>query len=203
MNKQQLRKEIEQEYLAEFTTKSTRNHDRHRFINTEHSFQARGIKSLQQPSIYILSIIIALCLYQLDRSYDFRRIYREQSSNLDELKNTIKSENQGESDSPAFTMFTLSVLILSSILAFKRVSQRNQLDPEEIRAREQRIHEREIIRRVELMGKNVNACEKITEEEFDYQANATTKREIQKLVNSQSYKEAQARKGLSQSAWNW
>lgn len=65
-------------------------------------------------------------------------------------------------------MFTLSVLILSSILAFKRVSQRNQLDPEEIRAREQRIHEREIIRRVELMGKNVNACEKITEEEFDY-----------------------------------
>jgi hypothetical protein len=41
----------------------------------------------------------------------------------------------------------------------------------------------------------MHACEKITEEEFDYQQNVTTKREIAKLVNSREYKEMMAKKG--------
>lgn len=49
----------------------------------------------------------------------------------------------------------------------------------------------------------MNACEKITEEEFDYQSHVTTRKEIGKLVNSQAYKDAIAKKGVKTSAWNW
>lgn len=52
---------------------------------------------------------------------------------------------------------------------------------------EQAQYEEQINKKIASM-KHVKACEKITEEEFDYQSNVTTRREIAKLVNSQEYK---------------
>ena len=74
MNKQ-LQKEIQKEYLSEFANNVHRVHDKQHFINNQRSFKARGVSILQQPSIYILSILFAFGLYQIDRLYDLRNVY--------------------------------------------------------------------------------------------------------------------------------
>lgn len=100
--------------------------------------------------------------------------------------------------------FGAALLILGLVLAFKRVYQRRQVEEKEarIQKQEQQEYERNF-HRVHKIERPTNACEKITEQEFDYQQNVTTKREIAKLVNSQAYKDAMAKKGQNQSAWNW
>ena len=53
------------------------------------------------------------------------------------------------------------------------------------------------------MDKHAHACERITEEEFDYQSTMTSKKEILKLVNSQDYQRMMREKGANIAAWNW
>jgi len=49
------------------------------------------------------------------------------------------------------------------------VSKRNDLpSEEEIKKREQKQYELALRRRQEILGEPIDACEKITEEEFDY-----------------------------------
>lgn len=53
------------------------------------------------------------------------------------------------------------------------------------------------------MDHHAHACERITEEEFDYQTSVTTRKEILKLVQSDAYKRAMRQKGSDAAAWNW
>eukprot|EP00347_Sterkiella_histriomuscorum_P004707 403359416 len=200
----QLQKEIQQEYLSEFSTNVHRRHDPHHFMNNEQSFKARGIKSLQQPTVYILAVIFAFCLYQLDRLYDLRQVYTQQSQNLNEMKENLKTIPAQTQEMPSYWVLAISLVILTLVIAFKRVYQRKQKLNEEAQKKviEQAEYEDLFSRKLSLR-KPVNACEKINEEEFNYQANVTTRREITKLVNSQEYKDALIKKGQNQSSWNW
>lgn len=180
-------------------------HDRQHFIKNERSFKARGIRSLQQPSVYILTILFAFGLYQVDRLYDLRNVYNQQKENVSDMQEGLKNLPEKTRDlANTAWAFGAALLILALVLAFKRVYQRRQVEEKEarIQKQEQQEYERNF-HRVHKIERPTNACEKITEQEFDYQQNVTTKREIAKLVNSQAYKDAMAKKGQNQSAWNW
>ena len=88
---------------------------------------------------------------------------------------------------PSYAVLAISLVVLSLIVAFKRVYQKRQKIDQEARKKviEQEQYEKEMKRKAFQNGEfNTHACEKITEEEFDYQSNVTTRREIAKLVNS-------------------
>jgi len=47
------------------------------------------------------------------------------------------------------------------------------------------------------------SCEKISEEEYDFQSRVLTKQEIRRLVNSDVYKRLLEVKGNDPANWNW
>lgn len=55
----------------------------------------------------------------------------------------------------------------------------------------------------EFLNKNQAGCERITEEEFEFQARILTKQEIRKLVTSPAYERVLAAKGKDPANWNW
>lgn len=125
MNKQ-IQKEIQQEYLSEFANNVHRVHDRQHFINNQRSFNARGIRSLQQPSVYILSILFAFALYQIDRLYDLRNVYHKQRDNMNELSEELKHLPE-KTREYAYSEWALliSIVILAGVIAAKSVYQRH------------------------------------------------------------------------------
>ncbi len=52
-------------------------------------------------------------------------------------------------------------------------------------------------------GQSGRACEKITEEEFEYQAKVLTKQNIRQLVTSAPYERLMAVRGSDPANWNW
>lgn len=46
-------------------------------------------------------------------------------------------------------------------------------------------------------------CERITEEEFEYQAKVLSKQSIRQLVTSEAYERLMAVKGTDPANWNW
>lgn len=47
------------------------------------------------------------------------------------------------------------------------------------------------------------SCEKISEEDYDFQSRVLTKQEIRRLVNSDTYKRLLEVKGKDPANWNW
>jgi len=48
-----------------------------------------------------------------------------------------------------------------------------------------------------------DSCEKITEEQYDFQSRVLTKQEIRRLVNSDAYKRLMEARGADPTNWNW
>ena len=55
----------------------------------------------------------------------------------------------------------------------------------------------------ERLNKGRSACERVTEEEFEFQARVNTRQEIRKLVTSTKYEALLAAKGKELAEWNW
>lgn len=156
--------------------------------------RVNGIRRLQQPQVYIGAVVAAFILYYLDKYYGFGYIVARAEDELKQIKSNIKVNREDEA-SPVDNLwiFLLAVTIITLLLAVKRVyDRRNQ-------ARAILIAEDSGIQAAE--GKEV--CEKISQEEYDYQTSVLTKQEITKLVNSAAYKKMVQEKGSCIEDWNW
>jgi len=89
--------------------------------------RANGVRSLQQPSIYIVAVIAAFLLYYVDRHYGFNYIFSKVSDEAEHMKSHLQI-NQEDPSSPIDSMwvFVVSVILLSLVLAMKRVMDRRQ-----------------------------------------------------------------------------
>jgi hypothetical protein len=166
------------------------------------SMRAKGIRALTQPSIYILSVVLAFFLYHADRLYDLRRLIGKTRDDVNNMTDQLRTSNDANASIDALWVFILAVLILSGVLAVKKVlakRAKNDDNDDDVSYIEDYIHDN--------YGSNgyraVHACEQITQEEYNYQSNATTRKEINKLVNSAEYKRTLQKKGKQVSAWNW
>lgn len=87
------------------------------------SLRAQGVKALQSPTTYFLALIAALILYYVDRVYNLGYIYQHSQIQLPHLSDLLqaKDEEIRESKVDASTTLVLSLLILSLVLALKKV----------------------------------------------------------------------------------
>lgn len=93
--------------------------------------RAQGIKALQAPSTYILAIIASLGLYYVDKRYRLENVLEESKRVLEEVKEGMisnKQDPQATIDPQWVLLF--AVLLLSFVLALKRVYQKHKIENE-------------------------------------------------------------------------
>lgn len=90
-------------------------------------------------------------------------------------------------------IFVLAVVIISFLISAKRVYQRRQDAKQRIREENKQIN----------TSNGVEICEKVSLEEYDYQSTVLTRQEVNKLINSEAYKQAFKAKGANIEEWNW
>lgn len=88
---------------------------------------AHGVRSLQTPSTYIICIIAALVLYYIDRRYQIRSLIDGTKKSANDIGETISSLGKvDEEPDQAQGILLLAILILTSVLALKRVQNKRQ-----------------------------------------------------------------------------
>lgn len=169
--------------------------------------RAKGIKVLQAPSTYIMATIAAFLLYYIDRHYRIDNLYIRSQEELLNLKNKMKSDpDDEEAPVDAYYVFVISLLVLSFVLALRKVLAKR---------RQEAIASGDIVQEDNLVIDDYhthlrsydtianNACEKISNEEYEYQKDNLTRSEIHKLVQSDAYLKAMRSKGKEPENWNW
>ncbi|CDW90147.1 UNKNOWN [Stylonychia lemnae] len=160
---------------------------------------AHGVKSLQTPATYILAIIAALVIYHIDQRYRIDRLVENSKQKVNDIKEEIKQiTNEDNEPTQISGILILSILILSAVLAIKRVQNKRQIPQVDESSEEV---ENVLIQR--QMESQSIFCEQISLEEYNYQASFGTKKEILKLVQSDQYREAMIEKGNNIEKWNW
>ena len=139
-----------------------------------------GIRRLQKPTVYIGAVVAAFILYYVDRYYGFNLLFSKAEHELENIKTNMKVDSLNEK-SPIDNkwIFVFAVLFVTFLIAAKRVYDRR---------REQRLIESQEENSGAQVAEGREVCEKISQEQYDYQSSVLTRQEIHKLVNSEAYK---------------
>ena len=144
--------------------------------------RVQGIKALQNPTVYIASVIVAFVIYHLDRRGWFQKAWNcacQTISNCRACLNSkfelVQGHTKGtvlEGDSLYLAIGTL--LIMSILIIVKKVHAKKQM---EIFIEQKRLEEEEKRRLEEESEDDIleledsgekNSCEKINEEEYEF-----------------------------------
>lgn len=159
-------------------------------LQQDPTLKARGVKFLQSRNIYVLAVFLAMFLYQCDRWYDLRQVICSVTSTVSRL---VADDVNEDILIDAKWVLLCSLLILSVVITVKRI--------ETNKAKEEALEQAED-EPAAIIPRN-HACERISQEEFEYETAVTSRKEIVKLVNSEEYKAAMKEKGADLSLWNW
>jgi hypothetical protein len=102
-----------------------------------------------------------------------------------------------------------TLVIMSIFIIVKKVSAKKQLEAymELVKQEEEAKRKAEESSDEELEPEDENAvktsCEKVPEDEYDFQSRVLTKQEIRHLVKSEAYKRLMEAKGRDPANWNW
>lgn len=89
--------------------------------------RVKGVKALQTPSVYIIAVVAAFLLYYIDRHYGFNLIFAKTQEEFEGLKSGLPlSQLDQESTWHQLQLLALSILVLSLVLALKRVMDRRK-----------------------------------------------------------------------------
>lgn len=135
---------------------------------------------------------MAFFLYQCDRIYDLRRVISEARSTVYQKTRGLTTSNDPDVYVDSEWVFGLSMIILSLVIAAKRTFTRasSPFAMDDQAQLEEEVENQRMLGVQSRMNQYSHACERITEEEFDYQTSVTTRKEIMKLVQSEAYQKA-------------
>ena len=71
---------------------------------------------------------MAFFIYHADRLYDLRGVYDQSVRDMNHLTDTLRTGNEANASIDALWVFVLAVLILSFVLALKRVLAKRSLN---------------------------------------------------------------------------
>ncbi len=113
---------------------------------------------------------MAFFLYQYDRLYDLKQVFQGLRGSIKEKSRGFTTSNDPEVYIDSEWVFGLAMIILSFVIATKRVFA-SKVSPITIDD-EQELEEKVLLQRVAgvqpKFDSYAHACERITEEEFDY-----------------------------------
>lgn len=112
-------------------------------------------------------------------------------------------------DGDNFFLALGTLAIMSILIIVKKIYAKKQLEAyiklvkeeEEAKRRAEESSDEELEPEDENAVKN--ACEKIAEDDYDFQSRVITKQEIRHLVSSEPYKRLMEVKGRDPANWNW
>ena len=184
-----------------------------------------GVKFLQNTSVYIISLALAFFMYHLDKNDFFgklrlqtRECYATTKTFINQQRDYLLEQSEAKEWIPQGDnlMILIGTLLMVSILALikqlqlralaKRIQRQMEIEEEQRRQEEEAAalqSEDNLSMKSDFDTDQTCKCQRITEEEFEFQAKVLTKESIRHLVSSDAYERVMAVKGNDPANWNW
>ena len=173
-------------------------------------------KVFNSSTLYLGAVIWAFVLYQLDYRYNLNDTIGGWINALSGVSLIHEPSFLKQFGEKKGWLLLLTVLIVSFVLALKEILLKRKLrketsiaQAEEMQRGNQQSHKLGFIESDsedqvrDIHQKGFLGCERISPEEFNFQSDFNTRKEVLKLTNSDAYKEAMRAKGGKIEKFNW